>query len=128
MNLLLDTQIFIWADQDKGKLSAAVQSAMEDRSNLLFISTASICEMQIKVQLGKLSIRKPLADLIEEYVSRDVLRVVPVYPEHTYALQQLPPLHRDPFDRLIVATALVEHSTILSVDEFVKQYAVPVIG
>ncbi len=75
--------------------------------------------MQIKNQLGKLPLRLPLVDLIEEQVSRGSLEIWPIQLPHIYELSSLPALHRDPFDRLIVATAKLEKVKLVSADPLV---------
>lgn len=83
--------------------------------------------MQIKVQLGKLDLRLPVQDLISEHVAKCSIHILCVYPEHTYALSHLPSIHRDPFDRLIIATAIVEKAALISADSLMQQYPVQVI-
>lgn len=127
MNYLLDTQAFLWADAEPAKLSAKARAAMADPTNRLFLSVASVWEMQIKNQLGKLPLRLPLAQLIEEHESRGSLETWQVGLPHVHELSGLPALHRDPFDRLIVATARLEKVTLISSDPLVQQYPVNVL-
>ena len=99
MIFLLDTHAFIWWDSQSNRLSSQVLAACTDPSNDLLLSVASVWEMQIKVQLGKLQLRAPLARIIEEQVRTNRIRVLPISIAHVFALGKLPPLHRDPFDR-----------------------------
>ena len=103
-------------------LSTRARDAMADPANRLFLSVASVWEMQIKSQLGKLPLRLPLEQLIRERVGRGSLQIWQVGPSHVFALSDLPALHRDPFDRLIVATARLEKVTLISCDPLVQQY------
>jgi PIN domain nuclease of toxin-antitoxin system len=127
MDYLLDTQAFLWADTEPAKLSAQARAVMADPANRLFLSVASVWEMQIKNQLGKLPLRLPLEQLIEEHVSHGSLVTWQVGLSHVYELSGLPALHRDPFDRLIVATARLENVTLISSDPLVQQYPVSIL-
>ena len=121
MDYLLDTQAFLWADAEPAKLSAQARSVMADPANRLFLSVASVWEMQIKNQLGKLPLRLPLEQLIEEHVSRGSLDIWQVSLPHVYELSVLPALHSDPFDRLIVAAARLEMVTLISAKAEIAQ-------
>ncbi|MDO9303603.1 MAG: type II toxin-antitoxin system VapC family toxin [Anaerolineales bacterium] len=92
---------------------------------MLLLSVASIWEMQIKSQLGKLQLRMPLPELIREQQGNG-LEVLPVEPSHIFALDSLPNHHKDPFDRLLIAQAIVEGAALVSADPLVKQYPVSV--
>jgi PIN domain nuclease of toxin-antitoxin system len=127
MRLLLDTHAFLWADAEPDKLAPRAKAAGEDPANELVLSTASVWEIQIKVMLGKLRLRKLLRGLLEDWVRDSGLVILPVQLEHVLRLESLPPLHRDPFDRLLVARALVEDWHLVSHDPAVTQYAVKVV-
>jgi PIN domain nuclease of toxin-antitoxin system len=105
VKLLLDTHAFIWWDSDASKLSAAALAACQSQANGLHLSLASVWELQIKLQLGKLSLRLPLADVLRDQQDQNGLVLEPVTLEDILALSALPALHRDPFDRLIIAQA-----------------------
>lgn len=124
MDYLLDTQAFLWADAEPARLSAKARTAMADPANRLFLSVASVWEMQIKNQLGKLPLRLPLEQLIQEHIENGSLETWQVGLPHVYELSGLPALHRAPFDRLIVATARLEKVTLISSDPLVRQYPV----
>ena len=128
MRLLLDTQIFIWWDSEPERLSPRLLAFCEDPDNTLVLSVASVWEMQIKIQLGKLDLDRPLAVIIEEHWQEDLLELLPVELPHVLALEQLPFHHKDPFDRVIIAQAITEHLTILSVDSLFDHYPVTVCG
>ncbi len=127
MNLLLDTHTFLWIVGDQHYLSPAAREACQDRRNGLSLSLASVWEMQIKAQLGKLSLPRPLPDLIQEQQEVNGIQVLPVDLPHIYALPLLPPHHRDPFDRLIIAQAIVVGMTIVTADHAFRSYAVPLL-
>ena len=124
MNLLLDTHEFVWWAEEPHKLSRKIYDALHDKSNVLFLSIASIWEMQIKVQIGKMRLQNGLRRLVITQRRQNGLRILPVKPRHVYALQQLPFHHKDPFDRLIIAQAVVENFTLVSADPIVSAYAV----
>ncbi|MEW6217953.1 MAG: type II toxin-antitoxin system VapC family toxin [Thermodesulfobacteriota bacterium] len=124
MKLLFDTHTFIWWDSEPLKLSAQVLGLCEDTGNTLLVSVASLWEMQIKLQLGKLRLRTPLADLVSGQQRINRVEILDVRLEHVMALEGLPPRHRDPFDRLLVAQALVEEAVLLSRDPIFADYPV----
>lgn len=127
MRLLLDTHALLWADAEPNRLSMSAQAMVVDVENELLLSCASLWEMQIKVMLGKLEIRKPLPELVGEWESEQGLTVLPITPHDIYEVSKLPSIHNDPFDRLIVAVARCENATILSDDPEIKKYPVPTI-
>jgi PIN domain nuclease of toxin-antitoxin system len=103
VKLLFDTHAFIWWDGDQSKLSAAALDACQSPVNSLHLSLASVWELQIKMQLGKLALRLPLADVLRDQHQQNGLVLEPVTLEDILALSALATLHRDPFDRLIIA-------------------------
>ncbi len=105
MRLLLDVHAFVWWDASKDKLSATALAACVSSDNTLHFSLASVWEMQIKHQLGKLTLRRPLAELLREHERMNGLRLEPVALGDILALSTLPPHHRDPFDRILIAQA-----------------------
>ena len=125
MKYLLDTHAFMWMDSEPEKLSARVQQLCQDTENTLMLSVVSIWEMQIKNQLGKLQLKMPLAELIREQQENGI-EILPVEAAHIFALESLPNLHKDPFDRLLVAQAIVEGAILISVDPLITQYSVQV--
>lgn len=126
MKLLLDTHTFIWWDADPSRLSAAALSLCGDPANPLVLSVASLWEIQIKRQLGKLELRLPLAGIVAHQRETNGVIILPIVQAHVLALEDLPYHHRDPFDRLLVAQALVEGATLVSADPVLKSYSVEV--
>ena len=121
MDLLLDTCAFIWWDSGGGSLSSMVAAALEDPANRLHLSHASLWEMQLKHQKGKLLLRKPLAEIIEEQCRQNGLRLLTIEPADIYGLSQLPFHHADPFDRLIISQARLRGFPVVTEDgEFPK--------
>ena len=127
MKVLLDTHAFIWWDSAPAKLSLQARVACEDRTNVVLLSVASAWEMQIKLQLGKLSLRLPLAEVIASQQQTNDIQVLPVALEHVLALQDLPAHHKDPFDRLLIAQANVEEAALISHDPVFAHYSVKVL-
>jgi PIN domain nuclease of toxin-antitoxin system len=126
VNYLLDTHSFIWSDSEPEKLSKIVKKVIEDGNNSLFLSVITIWEMQIKVQIGKMTLRKPIEELIKEQEENNIV-LLPVNLPHVLKVGELPLHHRDPFDRLLIAQAMVEGFTLLSKDENFSAYPVPVL-
>lgn len=124
MRLLLDTHAFIWWDSDPGQLSERVLALCSDPSTTLLLSVASVWEMQIKQQIGKLRLHLPLADLVASQQQTNGLELVPIQLDHVLALDNLPLHHKDPFDRLLISQAQVEDAVLVSGDAVFAQYSV----
>lgn len=127
MNCLLDTHVFIWADSNPQKLSAKVAALLQDRSNRLYLSVASIWEIQIKHQSGKLDLSMPLIDIITRQQQDNDIQLLPVNLVHVLTLDSLPDHHKDPFDRILIAQAQAEGLTLLSHDPQIAKYSVSII-
>lgn len=124
MRLLLDTHASLWWTGAPERLSQRVSSLLADTNNELFLSLASVWEMQIKVQIGKLRLDLPIPRLIEHQQLTNNLQILQIDLVHVWALEDLPNYHKDPFDRIIIAQATVEGLPILSVDEMFDGYPV----
>jgi PIN domain nuclease of toxin-antitoxin system len=124
MRLLLDTHVFMWWVSSSEQLPQQVLDLLEDSENLLFLSVASIWEIQIKSQNGKLELGKPLAQLISNQQANNGLAILLIEPAHVYGLQGLPDVHRDPFDRIMIAQAIVEDLAFVSGDRVLSGYPV----
>lgn len=127
MDLLLDTCAFIWWDSSSGSLSAAATAAMHDSANRLHLSLASLWEMQLKHQKGKLVLRKPLAEIVEDQCSQNGLLLLAIEPADIFGLGQLPTHHADPFDRLILSQAKQRGFSVVTDDREFAKYGVPVV-
>jgi PIN domain nuclease of toxin-antitoxin system len=126
MKLLLDTHTFIWWTIQKARLSATALAAMQNPQNQLLLSIASLWEIQLKTQLGKLHFNLPLSQLIEDQQKINGLRLLPIEPDHIYALNQLPYHHKDPFDRLLAAQAIGESLPLVTADPALAAYPVQI--
>ncbi len=124
MKLLLDTHVFIWIATDPERLSPRARALCQDLDNVLVLSVASVWEMQIKIQLGKLMLPAPLDQLVEDQRAVNALTLLPIELPHVLALQGLPPLHKDPFDRMLIAQASVQSATLLTADEKLMGYPI----
>ena len=127
MKLILDTHAFIWWDSAPNKLSPQILTVCQDQANEMILSVASVWEMQIKLQLGKLQLKLPLEEIIEGQQQTNNIQVLPITLAHTLALDDLPMHHRDPFDRLLIAQANVEEATLVSRDKIFEQYPVKLL-
>ena len=127
MRLLLDTHVFIWWADQQESLSATALSALNDEANELLLSVASVWEMQIKVQLGKLKLRLPLRELIESQTETNGLKTLPVELAHVLVLDTLPFHHKDPFDRMLIAQSIQEDVTLVSADPEFPAYSVKLL-
>lgn len=127
MNALLDTHVFLWAITADERLTEAQRRIFSDGSNGLWLSVASVWEILIKVGLKKLPLPVPATAYVRTQLEKNRIRLLPVRPAHLSELEMLPPLHRDPFDRMLVAQARTEALTILSRDEAIRAYGVPVV-
>ena len=123
MNLLLDTHIVLWWLDDSPDLPTPARQAIIDTTNVCFASTATLWEIEIKRALGKLSIPDSYNDLL----ARQGFRELPISSAHTSALRALPPIHRDPFDRMLVAQAVSDDLIIVTTDEAIRRYEVRVL-
>lgn len=126
MKLLLDTHAFIWWDGEQSRLSPTVLAACQSPENTLHLSLASVWAMQIKIQLGKLSLRVPLAEVLEDQ-RRNGVSIESVTLPDILALSSLPALHRDPFDRMLVAQAKRGGFQLVSHDPQLPPYRVSVM-
>jgi PIN domain nuclease of toxin-antitoxin system len=124
MNFLLDTHTLIWWSIDPIRLSQQARNLLDDENNTLFLSIISVWEIQIKLQIGKLTLKVPLSELIKDQQETNDLQLLPIELIHIYALTNLPNHHRDPFDRLLIAQATVEQFPIVSIDSIFDNYPI----
>jgi PIN domain nuclease of toxin-antitoxin system len=122
--VLLDTHAFLWFVFDDPRLSTKAARAIEADGTQLLLSIASLWEIAIKLQLGKLSLGMDIEEFFERFVHRADLQVLDVGIDHLRAYSRLPLHHRDPFDRLLVAQATVLGVPIVTSDEAFRRYTV----
>jgi len=126
MKILLDTHAFLWWDSEPEKLSKNALELCQNPENALFLSVASVWEMQVKTQLGKLKIDLRLSDLIRQQEENGI-EILSVQVSHVLEIGNLPSHHKDPFDRLLIAQARIEEMVFVSADPIIAQYPVRVI-
>jgi len=127
MRLLLDTHIWLWWQLAPERLSARARECIGVATNEVYLSSVSSWEMAIKIAAGKLQLPRPLQEMVPESLVQDGFVNLPVQPAHCFHLQELPMLHRDPFDRMLIAQAIAESCTILTADLQLHAYSVPVL-
>lgn len=125
MKLLLDTHLLLWAAGQPNRLSKAARKLIDNPANELLFSAASIWEVAIKSSLGRSDFQVD-PRLLRRGLLDNGYTELPILSDHVVALDSLPPIHRDPFDRLLVAQATVEGITLLTADSVVAQYPGPV--
>lgn len=121
MKLLLDTHVLLWAAGAPRRLPRAARALLEDAANELLFSAASLWEVAIKQQLGREDFRVD-ARLLRRGLLDNGYAELPVTGAHAVALDLLPPLHKDPFDRMLIAQALTEGITLLTADAGLARY------
>ena len=122
--LLLDTHAFLWFVTEDPKLSAAAQRMIAAGSNEPLLSAACVWEIVIKVSIGRLPIPGPLDSFIPEQLSTNRIALLPIELKHLLEIARLPLHHRDPFDRLLIAQAVVEGIPIVSADPAFDRYPI----
>lgn len=128
MKILLDTHTFLWWITNQiDYLSPKAQEVMRDGKNELFLSAASGWEIAIKAQLGKLSLPEEPVSFVANQLNLNAIQPLAIQLSHTLHVYSLPPYHRDPFDRILVAQSQVENLPILSIDPQIARYSVAVI-
>ncbi|MCL2636135.1 MAG: type II toxin-antitoxin system VapC family toxin [Betaproteobacteria bacterium] len=125
MKLLLDTHLLLWAAGQPERLSATARALLDDPDNELLFSAASLWEITIKQGLGRADFRVEPRLLRRGLLDNSYLEL-PVTSEHAVAVGNLPAIHKDPFDRILVAQSLVEGIVLLTADPLVAQYAGPI--
>jgi len=125
MKLLLDTHLLLWAAGEPRRLSKAARALIDDPDNELLFSAASLWEVAIKRGLGRKDFKVD-ARLLRRGLLDNGYRELPIISDHVVATESLPLIHRDPFDRILVAQATVEGITLLTIDSLVSQYPGPI--
>jgi PIN domain nuclease of toxin-antitoxin system len=125
VKLLLDTHLLLWAADDPDLLPSAARDLMSDAGNDLIFSAVSLWEIAIKSGLKRHNIRANPRVLRRRLLDNAYIEL-PLSSQHAVAIDQLPPIHKDPFDRILVAQATVEGITLLTVDPLVARYPGPV--
>lgn len=125
MKLLLDTHLLLWAAGQPEQLSGAARALLTDPANELIFSSASLWEIAIKHGLGRKDFLVD-ARLLRRGLLDNGYKELPITSEHAVAVESLPHIHKDPFDRMLVAQASVEGITLLTADPIVARYPGPI--
>jgi len=125
MKLLLDTHLLLWAAGQPDRLSATARSLIDNAENELLFSAASVWEVAIKRGLGRNDFQVD-PRLLRRGLLDNGYGELPIVSDHVVAIESLPPIHKDPFDRILVAQATVEGITLLTTDSLVAQYPGPI--
>jgi len=123
MNLMLDTHVLLWWLDDSPLLSEQGRAAIAEVNNLVVVSAAAVWEIRIKQALGKLRIPPQFFQALHQ----QGFEMLPITVPHAYAVGDLPAHHRDPFDRMLIAQAIVEGFTILTTDKIYGRYPVSIL-
>jgi PIN domain nuclease of toxin-antitoxin system len=124
MNLLLDTHTLLWFVLGDAQLSVAARQLIEDATNPKFVSPAACWEIAIKISIGKYALNEPYETFMDRAIRQNGFLTLPIEPRHTALLINMPFHHRDPFDRLIIAQAVVEGLAIVSANPVFDAYSV----
>ena len=124
MQVLLDTHALVWFLSGDKQLSAAARAVIEDENNPVLVSIACLWEIAIKASLGKLLLTDPFSVLFPAELANNGIDLLGISVAHTTAVASLPFHHRDPFDRLLVAQAIVERLAVVSADTMLDRYGV----
>ena len=125
MKLLLDTHLLLWAAAEPRRLSKQARALIDNPDNDLLFSAASLWEVAIKQGLGRDDFKVD-ARLLRRGLLDNGYSELPIISDHVVAIDSLPPIHKDPFDRILVAQATVEGVTLLTIDSVVRRYPGPI--
>ena len=123
---LLDTHVAIWFLTGDTLLSQTADQIISEDVNRIYVSVISAWELAIKISIGKLRFPGNAAGFIQAVQDNDIT-ILPIMPSHLAVYESLPMIHRDPFDRLLIATAIDEQISLISADKNIAQYDVPLI-
>jgi PIN domain nuclease of toxin-antitoxin system len=127
MRVLLDTHTLVWALAEPERLSLRARATLADQATVVFVSLTSAWELAILQSIDRVRLTVPLATLFTEGLAALRFHLLPIRLPHVFGVAELPWHHRDPFDRLLVATAREERLTVVSADRELKRYGVSVL-
>lgn len=127
MKVLLDTHVFLWWNEGNVALSKKAFRIIADPGNTLILSVASAWEIAIKAQSGKLRLPEDASNYIRTRAAHYGMEILPIRLEHALALESLPLLHRDPFDRIMIVQCQIEKLTILTADPAIRGYTIDAV-
>lgn len=123
-NLLLDTHAMLWFFWDDSQLSSRAKALIEDADNRKLVSIVSCWEIAIKVGLGRLDLGESSRSFLPREIARNNFELLPIHLDHATMVEGLAPHHRDPFDRLLIAQAMVEGISLVSLDAVFDKYGI----
>jgi PIN domain nuclease of toxin-antitoxin system len=127
VRILLDTAAFLWAVSDAPEFSQEAREVFTDPANEIYLSSVSAWEIAVKNALGKLPLPDPPARFVPFQRKQHGIEPLPLDEDAALHLNRLPPLHKDPFDRMLICQAIVHHLAILTSDELIQKYTVRTI-
>ena len=122
MKLLLDSHSFVWWRDEPVKLSPTAFAEISNPNNNIFLSVVTVWELQIKIALNKFVIKGKLENAVQDEQHNNGVQILPVQLSHALYLENLPPHHKDPFDRLLISQSIVENMTLVSADANFAKY------
>jgi len=128
VKVLLDTQTWLWLQDRVGRFSYSTLEILQDPDTDRILSMASVWELSIKFALGKLRLPEAPDRYVPDRLALSMTRILPIELRHAVHVAQLPPHHRDPFDRMLVAQALIERMPVLTADRRFTAYGVEVLA
>ena len=127
MKYLLDTHAFLWFVSEDNRLSSKAQSIIKNSQNEVYFSAVSAWEISIKIRLGRLTIEEDLEPFIIKQLAENNFQTLSITIFHSIHTSKLPEIHKDPFDRMIIAQSQVEDMHLISRDKNIKKYKIPVV-
>lgn len=127
MKALIDTHVFLWWITDDSRISNRAIEFMTEGSNDLFFSSASCWEIAIKSDLGRIELPDKPESFITSQLNVNGIEPLPIYLRHALNIVNLPGIHKDPFDRMLISQAQLEELPIISSDKIIKKYDIEVI-
>jgi len=121
---LLDTHVFLWWITNSPRLPENIRAIIQEKKNELFLSAASIWEMMIKSRLNKLQLPDNPKEFIQEQLKLNSIKILNISMEHSFGVYDLPEIHKDPFDRMLISQSRSDGLLIITADSFIKQYDV----
>ena len=125
MKILIDTHVLLWGIQDEARISSRVRTLLP--ASDVWISVASLWEILVKVQIGKLTLPLPAADYLSEKLRQNGVSILSITFAHVRRLEHIPRHHGDPFDRILIAQSLEENLPLVTADPWFKNYPLQVI-
>ena len=125
---LLDTQVWLWMNSEPTRIASKVLELIRDRTNVLLLSAASTWEIAIKCSIGKLSLPEPAAVYVSQRATRNGVTLLPIEHDHVARIESLPMIHRDPFDRLLVAQSAALDVPLISADPVFDDYSIRIVN